>query len=289
MIGKIPGVESGQEFPNRKTLNEAQVHRPLQAGICGTKKDGAESIVVSGGYKDDQDFGDVIIYTGHGGRDSGTKRQFEDQNLDDSGNAALVTSYLEGQLVRVIRGAHQESTHAPDTGYRYDGLFRVASYGNKRGIDGFLVWQFQLEAVDAFDHGVNPPDIDAPEPAIGPADRRITTSQRIVRNGAIARKVKAWHEDCCQVCGTTLKVPGGAYSEGAHIQALGTPHDGPDVTANILCLCPNCHVLFDVGVITLTDELRVIRDGVDVGALRTVPRHRVETEYVRSHRARWLA
>jgi hypothetical protein len=30
---------------------------------------GAESIVVSGGYKDDNDFGDVIVYTGHGGQD----------------------------------------------------------------------------------------------------------------------------------------------------------------------------------------------------------------------------
>jgi putative restriction endonuclease len=30
---------------------------------------GAESIVVSGGYKDDKDFGDVIVYTGHGGQD----------------------------------------------------------------------------------------------------------------------------------------------------------------------------------------------------------------------------
>jgi hypothetical protein len=33
---------------------------------------GAESIVVSGGYEDDEDHGDTIIYTGHGGNDPQT-------------------------------------------------------------------------------------------------------------------------------------------------------------------------------------------------------------------------
>ncbi|MFE4626182.1 YDG/SRA domain-containing protein [Streptomyces mirabilis] len=44
--------------------------RPLQAGICGTKKTGAESIVVSSGYKDEVDYGSAIVCTGHGGQDS---------------------------------------------------------------------------------------------------------------------------------------------------------------------------------------------------------------------------
>jgi putative restriction endonuclease len=38
-------------------------------GIHGTAKEGADSIVVSGGYVDDRDMGDVIIYTGEGGND----------------------------------------------------------------------------------------------------------------------------------------------------------------------------------------------------------------------------
>lgn len=66
MIGEIPGVAAGQPYNSRRLAHEAGVHRPLQAGICGTKATGAESIVVSGGYKDDEDYGDVIIYTGHG-------------------------------------------------------------------------------------------------------------------------------------------------------------------------------------------------------------------------------
>jgi putative restriction endonuclease len=146
MIGELPNVQVGQEFLSRRAAHEAGVHRPLQAGICGTKKAGAESIVVSGGYKDDEDHGDIIIYTGHGGQDS-SGNQVSDQTLDDSGNAALVTSYLEGLPVRVLRGGHSGSPYAPASDYRYDGLYRVTSYGSKLGIDGFLIWQFRLGPV----------------------------------------------------------------------------------------------------------------------------------------------
>lgn len=147
MIGEVPNVPAGQEYATRRLAHEAGVHRPLQAGICGTKKTGAESIVVSGGYKDDEDYGSVIVYTGHGGQDS-SGNQVSNQTLDDSGNAALVTSYLEGLPVRVLRGWQSDSPYAPASGYRYDGLYRVTSYGSKVGIDGFLIWQFRLEAYD---------------------------------------------------------------------------------------------------------------------------------------------
>jgi E3 ubiquitin-protein ligase UHRF1 len=57
-----------------------------------TWKEGAYSIVVSGGYEDDDDKGDEFIYTGAGGRDlSGNKRaaeQSKDQTLTRD-NAAL--------------------------------------------------------------------------------------------------------------------------------------------------------------------------------------------------------
>jgi hypothetical protein len=38
------------------------------------------SIVLSGGYVDDLDEGDLIVYTGEGGRDPGTGRQIADQS-----------------------------------------------------------------------------------------------------------------------------------------------------------------------------------------------------------------
>jgi putative restriction endonuclease len=60
-------VPVGASFKNRTELRASSVHPPLQSGIHGTKSEGADSIVVSGGYPDDEDHGDVIIYTGAGG------------------------------------------------------------------------------------------------------------------------------------------------------------------------------------------------------------------------------
>ncbi|MFB7472973.1 YDG/SRA domain-containing protein [Kitasatospora sp. NPDC056184] len=300
MIGEPPDAYVGQEFSTRRLAHKAGVHRPLQAGICGTKATGAESIVLSGGYKDDEDYGDVVVYTGHGGQDS-SKNQVADQTLEDPGNAALVTSYLEGLLVRVLRGAHKSSKYAPTSGYRYDGLFRVTSYGSKLGIDGHLIWQFRMEAhegtpIPAAVETADLPEVDelpleggSEQTATGSeTPKRIpTTVQRIVRSSAVKRQVKAWHDNQCQVCALRIEVPGGSYSEGAHIQALGSPHDGPDIAANVLCLCPNCHVMLDAGAIVLSDDLVVIKGGAEIGPLRTHPKHKIDLNCVRQHRKRW--
>ena len=56
--------------------------------------DGAYSIVLAGGYEDDEDFGDEFTYTGAGGRDlSGNKRTSEqafDQELTKTNLAIAV-------------------------------------------------------------------------------------------------------------------------------------------------------------------------------------------------------
>ncbi|MFI0226101.1 YDG/SRA domain-containing protein [Streptomyces lydicus] len=300
MIGELPNVEAGMEFSTRRLAHDAGVHRPLQAGICGTKKKGAESIVVSGGYKDDEDYGDVIVYTGHGGQDD-RGNQVSNQTLDDTGNAALVTSCLEGLPVRVVRGAHDGSDYAPEEGYRYDGLYRVASYGSKLGLDGFLIWQFRMEAYEdtptpptrqqeaIADPGMLPVDEGADQPPAGNEQpgRVTSTVQRIVRSSAVKRTVKEWHDNRCQVCDLRIELLGGSYSEGAHIRALGSPHNGPDTTGNVLCLCPNCHVMFDAGAIVLKDDLTVVRAGQEVGPLRTHPKHAIDLDCVKAHRERW--
>jgi putative restriction endonuclease len=89
IFGEIPGVAVGAVFPTRRALHDAGVHRPLQGGISGAGLEGADSIILSGGYEDDIDFGDEIIYTGHGGKDPRTGNQIADQQLT-VGNLALV-------------------------------------------------------------------------------------------------------------------------------------------------------------------------------------------------------
>ncbi|WP_097654187.1 YDG/SRA domain-containing protein [Candidatus Chloroploca asiatica] len=118
-FGHIAGHLPGAEFESRIELSRAGVHRPTQAGISGTEQEGADSIVLSGGYEDDSDSGEEIIYTGHGGRDQVTGQQISDQLLT-RGNMALVYSQLRGLPVRVIRGASHRSPFSPRSGYRYD-------------------------------------------------------------------------------------------------------------------------------------------------------------------------
>ncbi|MFE7359209.1 HNH endonuclease [Streptomyces sp. NPDC057543] len=71
------------------------------------------------------------------------------------------------------------------------------------------------------------------------------------------------------------------------MQAFGSPHNGPDTSGNVLCLCPNCHMMLDAGAIVISDDLTVARGGVEVGTLRTNPRHVHDMECVRQRRERW--
>ncbi|MET8047358.1 YDG/SRA domain-containing protein [Streptosporangium sp. NPDC005286] len=291
-FGHIDGHPVGTSYVSRARLHGAGLHSQLRAGISGTAGEGADAIVLSaGGYSDDEDYGDIIIYTGHGGRDSESKRQVRDQNLADRGNAALARNELEGLYVRVIRGADKGSQYAPNTGYRYDGLYRVESHSAKIGIDGFLVWQFRLEKlIDSEVLAEQDAVVELPEDnKIGSSPVTTSVIQRIVRSSAVVRQVKDWYAHCCQVCGKTIEVNGGFYSEGAHIQALGRPHYGPDVVENVLCLCPNDHVRFDVGAIYLSEDLQVINglNGEVSGPLRVHDDHRIGLGYVAQHRDRW--
>ena len=82
-----------------------------------------------------------------------------------------------------------------------------------------------------------------------------------------------------------LSLPVGQYSEGAHIRGVGSPHNGPDTPENMLCLCPNDHVLFDKGAIYIDDGLTVFRhDGSAIGIFATHTQHRLNRGYLRHHR-----
>ncbi|WP_209280411.1 YDG/SRA domain-containing protein [Neolewinella marina] len=135
IFGEIPGIAEGQTFANRIELSLSLVHRPRQAGISGSQLEGADCIVLSGGYEDDVDYENVIVYTGHGGRDISSGKQVTDQDMI-RGNLALALSCQRGLPVRVIRGYTNLSSHAPQEGYRYDGLFRVEEYWKEKGRSG---------------------------------------------------------------------------------------------------------------------------------------------------------
>ena len=78
-----------------------------------------------------------------------------------------------------------------------------------------------------------------------------------------------------------METRSGRYAEGAHIKALGEPHNGPDKESNILCLCPNHHVLFDMGWLSINDDYSL--NGMQ-GKLHVHPDHQLDKQCIKYHR-----
>ena len=274
-FGEIKGVVAGTEFASRAELAASGVHKPTQAGISGSSTKGADSIVVSGGYEDDEDYGDYLIYGGQAGFDPNTKQQNEDAELS-RGNLALVVSYNKGLPVRVTRGLG--SRHHT---YRYDGLYLVERWWADRGKSGFKIYRFALRKID--DKPISTPAGELPLPASNQEPDRVKSyTTRITRDTLASEAVKDAHQYACQTCSSRIERPGGAYAQGAYIRPLGRPHNGPDTADNILCLCPDCHVLFDGWAFAIEDDGTLT--GALSGCLNEVESHTVNREHLGYHR-----
>ena len=240
-FGHIKNTQIGQIFDSRKELAASGIHTPPMGGIWGNKYDGAASIVLSGGYEDDIDDLNYILYTGQGGQGAPGGKQIADQEFV-RGNKGLQLSYEYKLPVRVTRG-HQ-ITNGPSKGYRYDGLYYVTGVERVQGKSGYFVCRFHLKSEDSIDaleeklENSFKPSYEAPE-------RASSTVNRIRRNPKIGEKIKELYGNKCQVCNVFLETPTGSISIGAHIRGLGSPHNGPDMIENMLCLCPNHHDQFD--------------------------------------------
>jgi len=286
-FGELPGLPEASAWVSRQEAAQAGVHRPTVGGISGTRLEGADSICVNGGYEDDQDFGDEIIYTGAGGNDPNTGKQVADQDLDQPGNASLVTSELEGLPIRVLRGSRGDPMYSPTSGFRYDGLYRVAEHWSEIGKSGYRIWRYRLVRLSEQEAAPYVPEPNLPPGTKAPKRTR-GVATRVVRTTAVAESIKRLYEYSCQVCGAHLEVPGGTIAEVAHVRGLGRPHNGPDVPENVLCLCPNHHALLDAGGIYVNDDFAVHNHtGAQIGALTRHPSHQIDLEHLRYHRALW--
>ncbi len=148
LFGNPDNIKEGTCYPNRAALIEARLHRYTVHGIDGNGTEGVSAIVLSGGYEDDLDYGDEIIYTGHGGNDTGTKKQIEHQSWESTGNKGLIISKNKNLPVRVIRGFKHNSEFSPKTGYKYCGLFNVVDSWEKLGKSGFVICLFKLVKIN---------------------------------------------------------------------------------------------------------------------------------------------
>ncbi|MGW3679422.1 HNH endonuclease [Streptomyces prasinus] len=208
--------------------------------------------------------------------DSGFMPQAEvlDKARPVAGLTQASTELLQNPLTRLEAVVKLCSTYLDDVDQRAL-LSRV-------GLAGYATADGLLDE-DEGDHGQEITDEDR---ATSPTARRESTSSRLVRNASIANEVKEMHGHACQVCETRLQYMRRPYSQAAHIRGLGSPHDGPDELPNLLCLCPNHHVLFD-GLeiyIDVDDVVRRTHGGDSLGHLRRHVNHRIDEAYLQYHR-----
>ena len=285
MFGHIDGIAVGEIFEDRKHLRASGIHAPMMAGIWGAQE-GAYSIVLSGGYEDDIDELDYILYTGQGGQDVPGGKQVSDQEYT-KGNLGLRLSCEYGLPVRVTRG-HQIK-NGPEKGYRYDGLYRVEKYERVKGRRGFYICRFHLVSEQA---------IQTLETTLASnmkldyqrVERSKSTTNRLKRNPKISEKIKEIYGYRCQVCGVFLQAPSGPIAIGAHLMPLGQPHNGPDVRENLLCLCPNHHDQFDaLGFSIEPKSLAIVGLMNFEGRMLTIDKkHGLGANFLQHHWQRWV-
>lgn len=83
--------------------------------------------------------------------------------------------------------------------------------------------------------------------------RTLRQVNSIDRNKALVIGLKKLYDNQCQICGLKLQIStSNFYSEVHHIKPLGEPHNGKDTVANMLVVCPNCHILLDFNSIPIS-------------------------------------
>jgi hypothetical protein len=162
--------------------------------------------------------------------------------MEHQGLGGLATALYAVGLPSITGLIIRQDTYMPGPGY-----FKF--FG--RPLDDFDWWHEEIRKVVAFDwspyskaarpksYPKTPTASDA-----GKVERIETKIYRVLRDTALALKIKHMHNYSCQICNETITLAGGRrYVEAHHIQPLGTPHDGPDCEENIICVCPNHHVM----------------------------------------------
>lgn len=101
-------------------------------------------------------------------------------------------------------------------------------------------------------------------------------------------KLKKIYNDVCQVCGNRIQFFDSlGYSEVHHIIPHGQPHYGKDDISNMIVLCPNCHVLFDYGIISIEPIKMILRHADSNNKLNGkkvfVVKHNINVESLKYH------
>lgn len=116
---------NGVWWPSQLAALRDGGHGSSQGGITGNPESGAYSVIMAGGLDPrglpypNQDDGDEVLYCGTDNKDS--------TNQPSGNTKALITNWENRQPVRLFRSHNLNSPHAPEIGFRYDGLYDVTS------------------------------------------------------------------------------------------------------------------------------------------------------------------
>nr|GEW75205.1 histone-lysine N-methyltransferase family member SUVH9-like [Tanacetum cinerariifolium] len=100
---------------------------------------------MTGRYEDDEDAGDVIVYTGHDGQDKHSRQVVHQKSK--GGNLAMETSMHYEIEVAFMRGFKYEGSASGNV-YVYDGLYKINGARFDVGKLGFGVFKFNLVKIE---------------------------------------------------------------------------------------------------------------------------------------------
>jgi predicted restriction endonuclease len=167
----------------------------------------------------------------------------------------------------------------------------TSQYWVQQGLKKFKEWRKtwltarRTEAADLQDATVVPPQQTERKSTLM---RRTVTVNRVIRDNALSRFLKALYDSHCQICNSTFMIPSGRkYAETHHICPLGDPHNGKDQEGNMIVLCPLHHAMFDYGVIAVHPEkhtlLSIDNNVKGIGEGLSVRKHRINSESLEYH------
>lgn len=118
-----------------------------------------------------------------------------------------------------------------------------------------------------------------------------TRTQRTVvevgRSQSLSQNLKKLYKHHCQLCGQRVQVGVSEYaSESHHVQPVGGKHGGPDIAENIIIVCPNHHLMFDRGAVTIDlKQKKVIHVDVENSIHNTslILKHYLQEQYIEYH------
>uniref|UniRef100_A0ACD5TA21 Uncharacterized protein n=2 Tax=Avena sativa TaxID=4498 RepID=A0ACD5TA21_AVESA len=148
-IGTAPGVQIGDIFYFRMELCVIGLHAATMSGIdymsakFGNDEDSvAICIVAAGGYENEDDDTDTLVYSGSGGNSRNTE-EMHDQKLE-RGNLALERSLHRKNEIRVVRGFKDPACVAGKI-YIYDGLYKIQESWKERTKFGINCFKYRLQ------------------------------------------------------------------------------------------------------------------------------------------------